>query len=68
MDPAGLPLCRLEKVNRVERITHHQKKQALSVHSRGIGSRQASLSSVNGSTTSVKDIRITENPLQNPTV
>lgn len=29
VDPAGLPLCRLEKVNRVERITHHQKKQAL---------------------------------------
>ncbi|XP_042866225.1 protein NDRG3-like isoform X2 [Penaeus japonicus] len=42
--------------------------QGYAVHSRGIGSRQASLSSVNGSTTSVKDIRITENPLQNPTV
>ncbi|XP_037804374.1 protein NDRG3-like isoform X2 [Penaeus monodon] len=42
--------------------------QGYAVHSRGIGSRQASLNSVNGSTTSVKDIRITENPLQNPTV
>ncbi|XP_042239247.1 protein NDRG3-like isoform X3 [Homarus americanus] len=42
--------------------------QGYAVHNRGIGSRQASISSVNSSTTSVKDIRITENPLQNPTV
>ncbi|XP_064122040.1 protein NDRG3-like isoform X5 [Macrobrachium nipponense] len=42
--------------------------QGYAVHNRGFGSRQSSLPSLNGSTTSVKDIRITENPLQNPTV
>lgn len=71
MHLAAVRPCQSEKVNRVERITTHDK-QALFLNNNKINNNKkvvknlASLPAVNGSITN-DNINITENPIQYPT-
>lgn len=67
MHLAAVPPCQSEKVNRVERITTHDKQALfLNNNNKKVVKNQASLSVVNGSITN-DNINITENPIQYPT-